>query len=38
MKDYYNILGVSRNATFYDITKAYRELSAEYDPEKKDGG
>jgi curved DNA-binding protein CbpA len=37
MKDYYNILGVSRNATFYDITKAYRELSAEYDPEKKGG-
>lgn len=30
MKDYYSILGVKRNATFYDITKAYRELSAQY--------
>ncbi|MDQ3534005.1 MAG: DnaJ domain-containing protein [Bacteroidota bacterium] len=33
MKDYYNILGVKKNATYYDITEAYRELSAKYHPD-----
>ncbi|MDQ3393567.1 MAG: DnaJ domain-containing protein [Bacteroidota bacterium] len=37
MKDYYNILGVKKNATFYDITEAYRELSITYHPDNHEG-
>ncbi|CAN5407035.1 hypothetical protein BH23BAC1_BH23BAC1_29740 [soil metagenome] len=37
MKDYYKILGVKKNATFYDITKAYRELSSQFETQKIEG-
>lgn len=37
MKDYYNILGIKKNATFYDITEAYRELSVKYHPDNHGG-
>jgi len=36
-KDYYQILGVNRNASQEDIKKAFRKLAHEYHPDKKTG-
>ena len=37
MKDYYNILGIAKDATAEDIKKAYRKLAHKFHPDMRGG-